>query len=301
MYPRASFRIGAIAWLWPALALVALSPARAARNDAIVISAVAARDYVRPVGADGQPPPETYAFMEGAHFASATADASEKKMTFDTITRVLAVNLAKQNYFPTRDLTGAKLLIRVFWGTTLVYEDPQQLENMDSLNAAMTQFKSDMDAAGIADPGRVNEVKSAQAGERGAANLAVTRNAALLGYTHSLDKLSTRIIGTGDEIELRHELGEERYFVVLLAYDYEQLRQTKKARLLWITRLSIRSPGNNFTEALPMLALAGAQSYGHNLDDMQRVRVHDLPGGEVKMPEMKVLGAEEKPARTGEK
>lgn len=295
MSSRHLFPSGRIARCFLAgLALAAVTAARAGRNDAIVVSATAKSDYVRPLDAQGKPVPETYVFMEGEYMGSASKDASEGRMTFEAMTRVLAENLIKQNYVPTRNVPEAQLLIRVVWGTTLIYEDPQKQLNVEALNSALSQYSANVDANGIADSGEINSVLSRQATQGNAINDAVSRNARLLGYQRTLDKLGTRIIATTDEEALRGELSEERYFVVLLAYDYAHLRQTKQAKLLWITRLSIRSPGNNFTEALPMLALAGAESYGRNLDDLQRVKVRALPGGEVNMPDIKVLGTESK-------
>jgi len=291
MRSHRSFPSGRIAsGLLLVLSLAALTAARAGRNDAIVVSASATSDYARSLDAEGRPAPETYVFMEGEYMGGGTADKSEGKMSFDALTRVLAENLIKQNYVPTRNVPEAKLLIRVVWGTTLTYEDPQRQQNIESLNAAVAEYTESYEAIGLADPGRINEITMTQGLEQNTADSAIERNALLLGYKRAMDKLSRRIIATGDEQDMRLELNEERYFVVLLAYDYELLRQTKKSKLLWITRLSIRSPGNNFTEALPMLALAGAESYGRNVDDLQRVKVRNLPGGDVNMPDIKVLG-----------
>lgn len=224
---------------------------QARRNDAVTISAVAAPDYVRVLAGDGKLAPETYVFNEGDFFGGTAVDGSLGRMTFNDITRVLAVNLAAQEYYPTKDVAAANLLIRVFWGTTTVYD-------------------------------------------------AILRNAALLGYRRPLDRLNHRINLTPEELQLRTELNEDRYFVVLVAYDYQLMRREKKSRILWITRLSIRGPGNNFTEALPALALAGAQAFGRNLDDLERIKVRDLPGGEVILGDLKVIGVEEKPVEKKE-
>lgn len=277
-------------WAVLGLALLAAGSVHAKRSDAIVISATAKREYVRPLDAAGRPLPETYVFMEGEHMGGSTADSSEARVTFTDITRVLAANLIKQNYVPTRDVGSAKLLIRVYWGTTLVFEDPQKLQDMDRLNAAVTSFRNTVQENGIADPGELNSVLRDAAGDQMNTEAIIVRNAAILGYTRSLNKLTSRVTPGTEEQTLRADLNEERYFVVLLAYDYEQLRAKKKSPLLWVTRLSIRSPGNNFTEALPLLALAGAESYGRNQDELQRVKVRSLPGGDVKMPAVEVLG-----------
>jgi hypothetical protein len=118
------------------------------------------------------------------------------------------------------------------------------------------------------------------------------RNAALLGYRRSLEKERTKALPSTQELTMSVELNEERYFVVLMAYDYQFMRREKKPKLLWVTRLSMRSPGNNFTEALPALAFAGADVYGKSLDGLQRVRVNDREV-EVKMEDFKVLGTVE--------
>lgn len=275
--------------LGPLVALSCLpAPADARDADAIVVSAMASRDYVRPLGGDGRPEAESYVFMEGQRMGSGTADAGQSKVNFEQIARVLAGNLAKQNYFPAREADGAQVLIRVFWGTTLIYEDPQQQLNTEALNAALAEYTANTMANGLADSGPVNMTLNEQATGRNAAASAVNRNAALLGYQRSLDRLGRKATMTAEEISLRGELTEERYFVVLVAYDYQFLRQHKKPRLLWITGLSIRSPGNNFPEALPALALAGAGSYGRDFDDIQRVKIGSQ-GGSVKMPEMEIL------------
>jgi hypothetical protein len=249
---------------------------------------MASRDYVRPLDAEGRPEAESYVFTEGQRMGSGTADAGQAKVGFNQIAQVLAGNLAKQNYFPAREADAAQVLIRVFWGTTLIYEDPQQQLNTEALNAALAQYNATTAEFGLADSGPVNMTLNEQATGRNATASALNRNAALLGYQRALDRLGRKATMTAEEIALRGELTEERYFVVLVAYDYQFLREHKKPKLLWITRLSIRSPGNNFPEALPALALAGAGSYGRDFDDIQRVKVGSL-GGSVKMPAMEIL------------
>lgn len=46
---------------------------------------------------------------------------------------------------------------------------------------------------------------------------------------------------TSDELTMSVELNEERYFVILMAYDYQHMRREKKPKLLWVTRLSLRA------------------------------------------------------------
>lgn len=267
----------------------------AGKNDAIVISSTAGPDYQRPLDAKGKPAPETYVFMEGVHLEGGTRDKSEERMTYEEITRTLAVNLARQNYFPTKDVAAANLLIRVYWGTTLIYEDPQRDQNIAALNTAMANAQSQMESGGLVDATELKQAVNDNALAASGVEGAIERNARLLGYKRSLLKEEKNLVASIAEQTMRMELAEERYFVVLMAYDFQFMRKEKKPKLLWITRLSIRSPGNNFTEALPALAIAGSDVFGQNLTDMKRIKLRDLPGGEVIMGDLKVIGVEENP------
>ncbi len=280
------------------LALLAATNLIAGKNDAVVISSTAAADYVRPLDEKGKAVPETYVFMEGKHLGGGTVDGSEARMTFTEITHTLATNLAKQSYFPTKDLAAAGLLIRVFWGTTLTYEDPQRDQNIAAINSAMSNMRSATEGGGVADPGELKMALGESEGPAGGVEGAIARNAALLGYKRTLIKESQKIVASLEEQTMRMELAEERYSVVLMAYDYQYMKREKKPKFAWVTRLSIRGPGNNFTEALPALALAGAEVYGRNLDSLERVKVRDLPGGEVILGELKVIGTAEITPRT---
>jgi len=265
--------------------------------SAVAVSASAIPAYVRATDAKGQPLPQTYVFTEGLELAGTTADGSTKKIHFDELTRTLAVSLAKQNYFPTRDVPAADIVIRVYWGTTVVYEDPVKQLTVESLNSAMQTYRNNygapMGAFGepgtIADPGDINQNLQQLNTSQMSAAMAIDRNAALLGYQGALEQERRKPVVTATETSLTGELTEERYFVVLIAYDYQHLREKKKATPLWITRLSIRAPGNNFAEAMPILALAGADAYGKQLDGLVRVRASTTEA-RVKLDELKFLG-----------
>lgn len=275
--------------------MVAGAPALAARSDAVTISATSAPGYVRPTDEKGKPLPESYVFMEGEYLGSGTADRSLDRMSFETLTRTLAVNLAAQEYYPTKDAASANLLIRVFWGATIIQEDPQRALAMEALNTALGEYSATYAATETGDTGDINvALEQIGAGQEGAETAAM-RNAALLGYRRALDRLSRKAMPSPEEISLRTELSEERYFVVLMGYDYQFMRREKKPKLLWVTRLSMRGPGNNFTEALPALALAGAEVFGRSLPDLQRVRVNERKV-EVIMSDLKILGIAETPA-----
>jgi hypothetical protein len=80
-------------------------------------------------------------------------------------------------------------------------------------------------------------------------------NAELLGFKAAL----YRNDNLGET--LRGMINEERYFVVLIAYDAKALSAGKK-RQLWITRLSICAAGLNFPTALDRMSAVGAHFNG---------------------------------------
>lgn len=274
---------------------------RAGWGDSIAISATSAPGYIRPTDPQGQLLPETYVFAEGVRLSGGTADSSQDRLNFADLTKILAVNLAKQSYYPTREVPAANILLRVFWGSTLTFDNPRREFEIEDLNAALGSFSSTYAETQNADVGDLNASIDRMNTSSSSQQAMLERNAALLGYRRSLAKERQKARPSTQELTLSVELNEERYFVVLMAYDYQFMRREKKPKLLWVTRLSMRSPGNNFTEALPALAIAGAEAYGKSLDGLQRVRVNDREV-EVKMGELQVLGtvddkAREKPSK----
>jgi hypothetical protein len=273
------------------LGLTAVLPARvgAAAEASIAASATAGSDYVRPTDEKGGLRPESYIFAEGKYFSGGTRDGSLERMTFANITKIMAVSLAKQNYFPAADLNSAQLVIMVHWGTTDIYEDPQRELNQLALNEATSAYNTSIAESGRADPSALNMALSDREGAQAGVAAAINRNAQLLGYARALQRERRELNPTTAEITMSNELNEERYFVILMAYDNQVRLKEKKSKPLWITRLSVRSIGNNFTEALPTLAKVGAELFGQNRDDLVRVKTLKQRGS-VTIGELEVLG-----------
>ena len=256
-------------------------------NERIAVSATAAPDYRREGAA---PEPQSYVFTPGRFFGGGTRDGKLETTTFDDLARTLAPDLARQKYFPARDADSADLVIVVSWGKTLVYEDPLGGTNPGSLSTAVGDYRAAIQAGGHADTGALNAALANQDMAADGQAAAINRNAELLGYKRTLEKERRKsAFGTAEEQTMSEELNEERYFVVLMAYDCQCLRKEHRSRLRWVTRLSIRSPGNNFTEALPILAQAGSGVFGRELDDLVHVKANPREG-RVSLGELKVLG-----------
>src|SRR5688572_16921499 len=90
-------------------------PPLACAASLVSVNATAISQYVRPVDVRGQPRAESYVFTEGKYFGGRTLDTSLKRTGFEEIIRVLAPALAKQNYFPTKEVPAANLLLMVHW------------------------------------------------------------------------------------------------------------------------------------------------------------------------------------------
>jgi hypothetical protein len=272
-----------------------LANVQAAAIKFIAVSATTVPGYARPVDADGKFKPQSYVFTEGKFFAGQNDDASLAQMKFGDILKTLAPNLARQNYFPTKDVASADIVIVVHWGTTTAYDDPQKQTMIDHLNESMTREGGN----GQIDQGTLNQVLADQANALNGTTATVARNSALLGFQPEIEKEQKKLFASTSEQTMEAELNEERYFVILMAYDLQRMKKEHKSRVLWATRISVRSPGHNFTEAMPALVEAGAEVYGRQVDGLVRVneRSHE---GHVNLGEMKVLGVVEK-SKPGEK
>jgi len=274
------------------LTVLGASELRAAAEASIAASATAGSDYVRPMDAAGAPLPESYVFAEGRFFDGGTVDRGLEKTTFADVTRALAPGLAKRNYFPAANMNSAQLLIMVHWGTTSIYEDPMRDIHQQALNDAVAGYNQSVDATGKADPSALNMALGDRETAQDGVQQAINRNAVLLGYARSLERERKEMMPTTAEITMSNELNEERYFVVLFAYDNQARMKEHKSRVLWITRLSVRSPGNNFPEALPALAKVGSDLFGRQVDDLLRVKASVRPG-KVTLGETQFLGTTE--------
>jgi hypothetical protein len=94
--------------------------------------------------------------------------------------------------------------------------------------------------------------------------------------------------------DLLDEIEEDRYFVVLIAYDFQQLWRKKRVRELWETRFSIRERHHAFNEDLPAMAQYASKYFGQDTNGL----IHEaVPFGHVKIGEVKSLGEADAPPK----
>jgi hypothetical protein len=314
------------------LALLA-SALRADHADFVVISATASKAYTQKKFVHGVPQPQTYVFYEGKYFGGLTRDPSIARTKFMDIAKVLAPNLAKQNYLPTKDVKAADLLIVVNWGTTVTDEigkksDPNTSFALTNEIQAVAAYNSLINGGGTPNVAASGDspylASGAQAlaeltfdlGQTQASAMSAHRvaesNAKLLGYTHDLNKEMAAQWASANGLTSEAEshladLGEERYFVVLLAYDYQKILSDGKVvnaqpgmsaggsgrgqvnslggmpsaqfthedvtpsqpKPVWEVRINIRASGNNFVEALPAMSKVAADFFGKQEDNLK--------------------------------
>jgi hypothetical protein len=222
----------------------------------------ASNDYLRVQNADGSFQAETYRLKDGGNFGGPRVDVTMDKLSFDDVSRVIAVPLAAQDYIPSDIPETAKLLIMVYWGTTVV---PDDVNPRDTRNQ---KFHPEEYAAMEARQDARTDAASAN----------------ILGYTNEI--FSTR----ADDPKLdtlRDEIEQDRYYVVLLAYDYQLGRRMGPHKLLWETRFSIPEPGNDFEKAFPQMASIAGKYFGQSSNGLVH---HNLGEGNVEIGEPKSLG-----------
>lgn len=285
-----------------------VSPPVDATVGVTAVSSRVSKDYVRTKLPDGSYQPEEYAFGNGGRYDGPFRDPSIDKLSFLDVAQVIAVPLKAQNYLPARGLKTEKLLIMVHWGTTIV-PDPAStwegsMELHDAFHTATISPAGGAAAARTAGAAMQNAYANANAQlsmEIGQREQVDSMNARMLGYE------SEGLIGTdyGNLIEhtgvtglhrdeLLNEIEETRYFVVLVAYDFQVYLKQKKLKALWEARFSINEPHNDFAKALPVMAQYASRYFGQDSHGLLRTKV---PEGKVLIGEPRSLGEVEAPSK----
>jgi hypothetical protein len=288
-------------------------------GESVVVYASVNPAYHRPLQPDGSFKIETYAFGEGGLLGGAVRDTTIDKLSFKEIARVIAPALASKKYLPCQrtDPAQTDLLIMVYWGTTVgtvrtsaspeyqiaraLTPPPPAPRGAPPNGQGGTAMVSDPSASGRLSEGQTAAAVQAAADSALQQSLLLTsmanrqrdrqdfENASLLGYFPEMKRLegfeqtplNRRRQDVVDEVE------ESRYFVVLMAYDFQMLLQHKQRKLLWETRFSIRESRNDFSRQLAAMAQSASRYFGQ---DSQGLARKPLGEGRVDFGELKVLG-----------
>ncbi len=285
----------------PSLLLVLLAlgaPGRADEHVAVKFSANPAYAAERQ-REDGSLHPESYVFIQGEFLPGAIRDKSLDNSEISAVAHALAPHLAQRNYLPTTETGDADLVIAVHWGMTTSLQHNTDYVAMMMDQARDTQLankefaeafygSAENDATAPAQSDLAQEMLKASARQAAAApdydwaRMASARSerdisnrpiASVLGFSDVLNRDSKRAFASEEARTLMHYLNEERYFVVLMAYDLKRRKSGEPFQRLWVARISIPAAGINFNEALERLGTAGATGFGENNPDLQIKRI----------------------------
>lgn len=312
------------------LTIACLGAAPAIADDQIVVSASANSGYQHRKFDGPHVLPESYVIGEGSFFGGITADGSLDRMPFRQIAESLAPELARQQFWPAKDLATADLLIVVHWGVTTPHQSTRDAQDITTLSfdprdtphtatmASDQLFKDPTpadDTAGKGDPSPADIASSLRETEispsfetingfndEAARNFSEASNAQLLGYTKALRRLGSKVFGSAEEAVLRADLMSERYLIILCAYDLKTpLLPGQKRRPVWVTHVNVRAPGTNFNIALSRMGQVGASFFGRSTDapTTQQARVREgraIPGPMIILGTEEPTTSEKKPA-----
>ena len=116
------------------------------------------------------------------------------------------------------------------------------------------------------------------------------QTAKVLGYTDELARNNdmARFAGSDRFNVLINEVQEPRYYVVVTAYDFDEITNQKKKKRKpdpeWITRFSIRTRGNDFMDRIDDMAMRAGNYFGRESGRLIRQRT-----GEVEIGDMQVI------------
>ncbi|QXD31306.1 hypothetical protein [Candidatus Pelagisphaera phototrophica] len=261
----------------------------AAKTARVFIDSEASTTYNEVKENDGGAKYETYVFIKGNFYVGDFDDKSLRTASFEEVAATLAENMKQRNFYPSSSPSEGDLLIVVHYGTTSVEPDLEELFMLDSTDP---YAQGESDDTGYSEVYSDDFVDLADLNDLDANNTAQHRQTMRnnsLGITKALNR---RNITTTEEFDLRVEMQDERYFIILMAYDYEKLRSENERELLWTTRFSVPSIGTNFEDAYPALARAASSYYGTSLEKYAKTNTH-FGTGNVEIGTLETVAVEE--------
>ena len=282
-------------------------------GDTTVATAVSARvgnGYQRSRKPDGTFKPEYYAISNGGRVSGTTSDATVDRVKYPEVAAIAMRLLAGQNYHYANGADEATLLLVLQWGSTISYNR----ENYDSrIQIAQKNLRGDGsggwsipssailagDNATTDDSGQAETAMYILLDEQRARDRINLPNARLLGYLDEINDADgiQRYAGGGPRYDdLIADIEEQRYYIIISAYDFPDLVKRDKRKLMWTTRVSVRSPGNRFDDSAAAMLKSASKYFGR--DSGRLIRGEEVKGT-VELDEVKFLGEAKEPAPAG--
>lgn len=263
----------------------------------IAIKAFAKDEYLSERAHNEAKKIQTYMVMKGIFREGITRDHTMDRITFEDIVYDMAPHLRRQGYYPLSEPGDSDLLLVVHYGRTseevgwddlMGYTSLQEQGYNDTvINAgangpitatemnAIADFQFNMGARQMHDVGN---------------RMSTGYKAQLLGMEDAFKNPDAPIV-FGDQRLLQELISQERYYIVVVAYDWPALK-TGTYDPLWVTRYSIRAVGQSFPDAITNLNTVAGEYFGKNLKDLTQRRADQMDG--VEIGELEVIEYEEK-------
>jgi hypothetical protein len=248
---------------------------------------------------------ELYALAEGGCWSGPSKEISVDGLTYPKVADAVADPLARLKYLPAASASDAQLLILVFWGVTQGSEGHDPMQATDQLSTAMNDFyrlQASLTHGKVAvmnslDGASSRDDRAAAAGRNALEAAQVTmaianaqrdridaHNAHIIGYDKVL-KHAQYTAYMSDSRDVLNDVADNRYYVVLQAYDFPTALKEKKLRPLWTVRMSMTNSGHDFASALDAMLKNGARFFGQD----QGLNRWVIPEGHIKYGPAKVL------------
>lgn len=281
----------------------------------VALKVTADQDYVAArQTTTGEQTEQRYVFLEGEFLKGPFRDRSLESMEMIEVARALAPHLATQNFLPASDTGEADLVIAVHWGMTtslrhntdhvmfmMEQARDQQAADRELYNAHYTDDEgNDLPQADYAQELlRDAAAARAQSPDYEWARLTSARTqqeisarpvATVLGFQDVLNLDASRAFMGEEARTISAYLNEERYFVVLMAYDLKSSRNGGALDRVWVARLSVPAAGTNFPTALQRMGETSADHFGTHEPDLKIKRPGTrAPAGKVEIGEAIVV------------
>ncbi len=226
---------------------------------------------------------QTYFITEGKYFPGNTNRPGMEEVSFLEIAQDLAYHLKQQNFFSEENPDAGDLLILVHYGVTdyeANYMEYLNVDSMDDFGFGSIENDDPLLERSVTEEfqAQVYDMQSIHAGSMEE----VARRAKLLG----MDELLSPTTNDQRINELWAMLEEERYFIVLQAFDLPAFREGEK-KLLWSTHYSMHAGAKRFDQAIAELNVVASNYFGKNMKGLNMRRATDK--GDVKVGDVEVI------------
>ena len=247
----------------------------------VIIRAEASVDFVQKQTGTDQDKVISYHLVPGKRYGGYARDNSLSRVSFLEIAQVLAKELQKKKYLPSAKIEDNEVMLLVSWGVTAVEDSMEEFLGLNSPEEYDQMFGSPSIAQNA--DGEFETINEPSTSPNWGA-VGKRQTAKMLGFW---DVLQGNSLMPSEHHELQSLLDEERYFIIVTAFD-NQKYQKGATEVLWTTRFSMRAAGIGFNQAYVDMTLGASEFFGKHSDGLERRRV-DEQQSKVEIGDIEVI------------